>query len=52
MIKSLLVAVDSSAHARVALEHALDLARAYQARVTGLNVLDIRYVEMPPYLDY
>jgi nucleotide-binding universal stress UspA family protein len=52
MIKSLLVAVDSSAHARAALEHALELGRLYQARITGLHVLDIRYMEMPPYLDY
>ncbi len=52
MIKSLLVAVDSSAHAQAALEHAVELARLYQARVTGLHVLDIRYLEMPPYLDY
>ena len=52
MIRSLLVAVDSSAHAKAALEHAVGLAGAYQARITGLNVLDVRYVEMPPYLDY
>jgi nucleotide-binding universal stress UspA family protein len=52
MIKSLLVAVDASAHAQAALEHALELSRAYQARLTGLYVLDIRYLEMPPYLDY
>ncbi|MBN1632235.1 MAG: universal stress protein [Thermoleophilia bacterium] len=52
MIKSLLLAVDSSAHARSALEHAVEVAAAYQARVTGLYVLDIRYLEMPPYLDY
>ena len=52
MIRSLLVAVDSSAHARAALGHALELGKAYQARITGLHVLDIRYAEMPPYLDY
>lgn len=52
MIKSLLVPVDSSAHSRAALEHALELGRAYRARITGLYVLDIRYLEMPPYLDY
>jgi nucleotide-binding universal stress UspA family protein len=52
MIKSLLVAVDSSAHARAALEHAVELGKLYKARVTGLHVLDIRYLEMPPYLDY
>jgi nucleotide-binding universal stress UspA family protein len=52
MIKSLLVPVDSSAYARSALEHALGLGKAYQARITGLYVLDVRYLEMPPYLDY
>lgn len=52
MIKSLLVAVDSSGSAGAALEHAVTLARACKARITGLNVLDIRYVEMPPYIDY
>ncbi len=52
MIKSLLVAVDSSVSARTALEHAVGLARACQGRITGVNVLDIRYLEMPPYVDY
>jgi nucleotide-binding universal stress UspA family protein len=52
MIKSLLVAVDSSAYARSAEEQAVALGKAYSARVTGLYVLDIRYVEMPPYVDY
>jgi nucleotide-binding universal stress UspA family protein len=52
MINSILVAVDSSAHARAALEHALELGVTYRARMTGLYVLDIRYLEMPPYLDY
>jgi nucleotide-binding universal stress UspA family protein len=52
MIKSLLVALDSSAHSRAAREHAVELGKIYQARVTGLYVLDIRYLEMPPYLDY
>ena len=52
MIKSLLVAVDSSAHAQAALEHTVELAGLYEARVTGLHVLDMRYLEMPPYLDY
>jgi nucleotide-binding universal stress UspA family protein len=52
MIRSVLVAVDSSAHARAALEHAVELGKIYQARITGLHVLDIRYLEMPPYLDY
>jgi nucleotide-binding universal stress UspA family protein len=52
MITSLLVAVDSSAYALSAEEHAVALAKVYRARVTGLYVLDIRYVEMPPYVDY
>jgi len=52
MIASLLVAVDSSAYARSAQEHAVSLARAYGARVTGLYVFDVRYLEMPPYVDY
>jgi nucleotide-binding universal stress UspA family protein len=47
-----LVPVDSSAHAQSALSHALALGKVYQARITGLYVLDIRYLEMPPYLDY
>ena len=52
MINSILVAVDSSAHARAAREHAVELGVTYRARMTGLYVLDIRYLEMPPYLDY
>ncbi len=52
MITSLLVAVDSSVYAHSAQEQAVALGKAYQARLTGLYVLDIRYVEMPPYVDY
>ena len=52
MINSILVPIDSSIHSRAASEHALELGRAYRARITGLHVLDIRYLEMPPYLDY
>lgn len=52
MIKSILVALDASPHAGAALEHGLELGRLYQARMTGLYVLDIRYLEMPPSLDY
>ena len=52
MIKSILVPVDASAYARAALEHGVELAKLYRARVTGLYVLDIRYLEMPPSLDY
>jgi nucleotide-binding universal stress UspA family protein len=52
MIASLLVPVDSSTYAEPAQEQAVALAKAYQARVTGLYVLDVRYLEMPPYVDY
>jgi nucleotide-binding universal stress UspA family protein len=52
MIKSLLVPVDSSEYAKAALQHALALAGPYGAGLTGLYVLDIRFLEMPPYLDY
>jgi nucleotide-binding universal stress UspA family protein len=52
MITSLLVALDSSAYARSATEQAVAVAKVYKARLTGLYVLDIRYVEMPPYVDY
>lgn len=52
MIKSLLVPVDASEFSRSAIEHAMGLARPYEARLTGLYVLDVRYLEMPPYLDY
>jgi nucleotide-binding universal stress UspA family protein len=52
MIKSLLVPVDASEYAHSAVEHAMSLAQPYQARLTGLYVLDVRYLEMPPYLDY
>jgi nucleotide-binding universal stress UspA family protein len=48
----LLVAVDSSEYARSAEEHGVALGKAYKARITGLHVLDIRYMEMPPYVDY
>jgi nucleotide-binding universal stress UspA family protein len=52
VITSLLVAVDSSAYAQPAQEHAVALGKGYKARVTGLYVLDVRYMEMPPYIDY
>ena len=52
MIGSLLVAVDSSPYARSAQEQAVALGKACRARVTGLHVLDVRYLEMPPYVDY
>ncbi len=52
MIKSILVGVDASAQAAAAREHAVELARAYQARVVGVHVLDVRLLELPPYLEY
>lgn len=52
MIRSLLVALDSSTYARAAVDHAVELGKACQARLVGLSVLDVRYLEMPPYLDY
>ncbi|MBC7292971.1 MAG: universal stress protein [Thermoleophilia bacterium] len=52
MIGSLLVPIDSSIYARSATTHAVELGKLYQARLTGLYVLDVRYLEMPPYLDY
>ncbi len=52
MIKSILVAIDSSPYAATAKEHAVRLARLYDARVVGIHVLDVRLLEMPPYLDY
>jgi nucleotide-binding universal stress UspA family protein len=52
MIRSLLVALDSSAYARAAQDHAVELGRACEARLVGVSVLDVRYLEMPPYLDY
>lgn len=52
MIKSIMVGVDASAPAAAAREHALRLAREYKARVVGLHVLDVRLLEMPPYLEY
>jgi nucleotide-binding universal stress UspA family protein len=52
MIRSLLLAVDSSVYGRSAEAQAIALSRAYQGRVTGLYVLDVRFMEMPPYVDY
>lgn len=52
MIKSILVATDGSAHAGAATQQAVEIARLYKARVVGTYVLDVRLVEMPPYLDY
>ena len=50
MIKSILVAADGSAHARAARELALSLASAFEARVTGVHVVDVRLLEQPPFV--
>jgi len=52
MIKSILVAADASAHAVAARDQAVGLARMYGARILGVHVMDVRLLEMPPYLDY
>jgi len=64
MIKSILVGVDGSEHARTALRYALWLARRLEATVTGLHVVDIVSIEgsffhdisgslgFEPYLDF
>lgn len=52
MIKSILVAIDGSPHAATAVRQAEEIARLYRARLVGTYVLDVRLVEMPPYLDY
>ena len=52
MIKSILVAVDASPYSDAARVHAIALAKLYGARVVGVLVLDVRLIEMPPYLDY
>lgn len=52
MIKSILVAVDASPYSDAARAHAVALAKLYGARIVGVHVLDVRLLEMPPYLDY
>lgn len=52
MIKSILLASDASQHALGARDQAFLLAKAYGAAITAVNVLDVRLLEMPPYLDY
>jgi nucleotide-binding universal stress UspA family protein len=64
MIKSILVGVDGSEHARTALRYATWLARHLGARITGLHVVDIVSIEgsffhdisgslgFEPYLDF
>jgi nucleotide-binding universal stress UspA family protein len=64
MIKSILVGIDGSEHARTALRYAMWLARHLDATVTGLHVVDIVSIEgsffhdisgslgFEPYLDF
>jgi nucleotide-binding universal stress UspA family protein len=64
VIKNVLVALDGSEHSRAAVEHALWFARRFDARLTGLHVLDIVSIEgsflhdisgslgFEPYLDF
>ncbi len=52
MIKSILLAADASEHAVGAKNQAFALAAAYGAKIVAVNVLDVRLLEMPPYLDY
>lgn len=64
MIKSILVGIDGSEHARTALRYATWLARRFDATVTGLHVVDIVSIEgsffhdisgslgFEPYLDF
>lgn len=52
MIKSILLAADASRHAVTARDQAIVLAKAYDAKLIAVSVLDVRLLEMPPYLDY
>ncbi|HSD11881.1 MAG TPA: universal stress protein [Candidatus Binatia bacterium] len=64
MIKTILVGIDGSEHARTAIKYALWLARRLQAHVVGLHVIDIVSIEgsffhdisgslgFEPYLDF
>lgn len=64
MIKTILVGVDGSEHARAAVSYAIWLARRLDARLTGLHVVDIVSIEgsffhdisgslgFEPYLDF
>lgn len=47
MIKSILVPTDGSDYSKVALQYAVRLAQAYQAKVMLLSVIDIRLIEGP-----
>jgi nucleotide-binding universal stress UspA family protein len=47
MIKSILVPTDGSDYSKVALQYAIPVAQAYQAKVMLLSVIDIRQLEGP-----
>jgi nucleotide-binding universal stress UspA family protein len=51
MIKSILVPTDGSSSSNLALEYGLSLAAKFQARVTGVYVVDIRLLEGPFFSD-
>ena len=51
MIKSVLLALDGSEHARTALRYALWLAERFHAKVYGLHIIDIISVEGPLFQD-
>jgi nucleotide-binding universal stress UspA family protein len=48
MIKSILLATDGSEHAWTAWRYALDIARAYRARLLALSVVDLRSLQEQP----
>jgi len=47
MIKSILLPTDGSANSNVALEYGLYLASKFEAKITGLNIVDIKALEGP-----
>ncbi len=51
MIKHILLALDSSDHARTAFQYALWLAERFQAELSGLHVIDLVSVEGPFFQD-
>lgn len=51
MIKSILIPTDGSDNSKVALEYGIYLALKFKAKITGLNVIDIRALEGPFFSD-
>lgn len=47
MIKKILVPIDGSEYARVAVKYAVNMAQAYQAQLLLFSVIDIRQIEGP-----